>query len=88
MHQRLRRTVSPDLMLVLNTAADSFANEDPEAGVIQLVSFIRALGPEIDVNELARQLLDLCADDLETYGPQRTELLALALHVLVVGLQH
>ena len=56
-------------------------------GANQLAVLIRRLPPEIYLNAGANHLLHYCADDLETYGPSRNELLVLVLHVLSVGVQ-
>ncbi len=87
LRQRLARSLPSDALSLLNESSDAFSYDDLAAGSSQLAALIRALPPEGYGDSPALQILQLCADDLDTYGAQRTEMLVLVLHTLSVGLR-
>jgi HEAT repeat protein len=87
LRRRLAKSASGDVLAALQQASDFFATNDLTAGVAKLATFLQTMPPDAYFDAISHRLLDVCANDLAEYGPQRVELLVLVLHVLHVGVR-
>lgn len=83
----LSKAAPAELTSTLVLCSESFARESLEEGTQHLVSIIQSLPPDVYFNEVAHQLLDQCAVDLQRFGTSRTEYLILTLHALHSGIR-